>query len=71
MCSGAAYACSSLNKEGRPLRQQSSRYCIEMIAEARGRLERAFGTHSGRLPQELEFAGIADMESATRYVSGH
>jgi len=45
---------------------------IEMIAayspEARGRSERAFGTHQGRLPQELAFAGITDMEVANRYL---
>lgn len=45
---------------------------IEMIAayspEARGRSERAFGTHQGRLPQELVLAGIADMETANRYL---
>ena len=39
---------------------------IEMIAayspEARGRSERAFGTHQGRLPFELAAAGITDME---------
>jgi Winged helix-turn helix len=45
---------------------------IEMIAayspEARGRSERAFGTHQGRLPQELVLAGITDMETANRYL---
>lgn len=45
---------------------------IDMIAayspEARGRSERAFGTHQGRLPQELALAGITDMEAANRYL---
>lgn len=45
---------------------------IEMIAayspEARGRSERAFGTHQGRLPQELALAGVPDMEAANRYL---
>jgi len=45
---------------------------IEMIAayspEARGRSERAFGTHQGRLPQELALAGITGMEAANRYL---
>ena len=45
---------------------------IEMIAayspEARGRSERAFGTHQGRLPQELALAGIIDMVAANRYL---
>jgi hypothetical protein len=53
---------------GRALRQLG----IDMIAayspEARGRSERAFGTHQGRLPQELALAGISSMEAANRYV---
>ena len=46
---------------------------IDMIAayspEARGRSERAFGTHQGRLPQELALAGITDMAGANRYLT--
>ena len=46
---------------------------IEMIAayspEARGRSERAFGTHQGRLPQELALAGITRMSDANRYLA--
>jgi len=46
---------------------------IDMIAayspEARGRSERAFGTHQGRLPQELALAGITDMAQANQYLS--
>jgi hypothetical protein len=53
---------------GRALRH----LCIDMIAayspEARGRSERAFGTHQGRLPQELAAAGITDMEAANCYL---
>lgn len=45
---------------------------IEMIPayspEARGRSERAFGTHQGRLPQELALAGITDMVRANQYL---
>jgi len=54
---------------GRALKQLG----IDMIAayspEARGRSERAFGTHQGRLPQELALAGITDMASANRYLT--
>lgn len=54
---------------GRALKQLG----IEMIAayspQARGRSERAFGTHQGRLPQELALAGISGMEAANRYLS--
>ena len=45
---------------------------IEMIAaysaQARGRSERAFKTHQGRLPQELASAGISSMSEANAYL---
>lgn len=45
---------------------------IEMIAayspQARGRSERAFKTHQGRLPQELASAGISTMQEANAYL---
>lgn len=45
---------------------------IEMIPayspEARGRSERAFATHQGRLPQELAAADITTLEAANRYL---
>ncbi len=45
---------------------------IQMIEayspEARGRSERAFGTHQGRLPEELALQGITDMSEANRYL---
>ena len=48
---------------------------IDMIAayspEARGRSERAFGTHQGRLPQELALKGITDMKAANEYLKNH
>ena len=37
--------------------------------EARGRSERAFGTHQGRLPKELVYHGITDMKEANRYLT--
>ena len=58
----------NLTQFGRAMKQLG----IDMIAayspEARGRSERAFGTHQGRLPQELALAGITDMEVANRYL---
>ena len=46
---------------------------IEMIAayspQERGRSERAFGTHQGRLPKELALHGIATMDAANRYLA--
>ena len=45
---------------------------IEMIAayspEARGRSEGMFGTHQGRLPQELAATNIATLKEANRYL---
>jgi hypothetical protein len=45
---------------------------IEMIAayspQARGRSERAFSTHQGRLPLELAAAGISTMAGANHYL---
>ena len=37
--------------------------------EARGRSERAFGTHQERLVKELAFHGISDMDAANRYLA--
>jgi transposase len=45
---------------------------INMIAayspEARGRSERAFATHQGRLPNELALMGVTTMEAANKYL---
>ncbi len=45
---------------------------IQMIAayspEARGRMERSYGTWQGRLPQELRLAGITTVEAANRFL---
>lgn len=58
----------NLTQFGRAMKQLG----IEMIPayspEARGRSERAFGTHQGRLPKELAAAGITDMDAANAYV---
>jgi transposase len=58
----------NLTQFGRAMR----RLGIEMIPayspEARGRSERAFGTHQGRLPFELAAVGITDMDGANRYL---
>jgi transposase len=48
---------------------------ITMIAayspEARGRSERMFATHQGRLPHELALQGITTLEAANRYLHEH
>jgi transposase len=59
----------NLTQFGRAMKQLG----IEMIAayspEARGRSERAFSTHQGRLPKELALMGITGMDEANRYLS--
>lgn len=59
----------NLTQFGRAMQQLG----IDMIAayspEARGRSERAFGTHQGRLPQELALAGITTMAQANKYLA--
>ena len=59
----------NLTQFGRAMKQLG----VEMIPgyspEARGRSERAFRTHQGRLPKELEAAGITTMAAANRYIA--
>jgi hypothetical protein len=59
----------NLTQFGRAMQQLG----IEMIAayspQARGRSERAFATHQGRVPQELALAGITDRTQANRYLN--
>jgi transposase len=66
---GGAVDKGRLTQFGRAMRQLG----IEMIAayspQARGRSERAFGTHQGRLPQELARQGIDTLEAANRYLA--
>lgn len=58
----------NLTQFGRAMRQLG----IEMIPayspEARGRSERMFRTHQGRLPKELAAIGITEMAAANRYL---
>ena len=55
-----------------PFGKAMARLGIEMIAayspEARGRSERMFRTHQGRLVQELTLAGITDRQGANGYL---
>jgi hypothetical protein len=57
-----------LTEVGRALRQLGIEHIAAYSPEARGRSERAFQTHQGRLPQELARAGITDMGAANRYL---
>lgn len=53
---------------GRALAQLGIEHIAAYSPEARGRSERAFGTHQERLPRELAKAGIADMQQANAYL---
>jgi len=57
-----------LTEVGRALRQLGIEHIAAYSPEARGRSERAFQTHQGRLPQELARAGITTMDSANRFL---
>ena len=59
---------TNLTQVGRALKQLGIEHIAAYSPEARGRSERAFRTHQGRLPQELAKAGITDMASANRYL---
>jgi transposase len=53
---------------GKALQQLNINQIPSYSPEARGRSERAFGTHQERLPKELAKAGITDMEEANKYI---
>jgi transposase len=57
-----------LTQVGRALAQLGIHHQAAYSPEARGRSERAFGTHQERLPKELALAGISDMAQANRYL---
>jgi transposase len=58
----------NLTQFGRAMKHLGIELIPAYSPEARGRSERAFATHQGRLPQELVAAGIATLEAANRYL---
>lgn len=58
-----------LTQFGRAMKQLGIDMIPAYSPEARGRSERAFGTHQGRLPQELALAGITSMTQANQYLA--
>ena len=54
---------------GRALAQLGTTHIPSYSPEARGRMERVFGTLQSRLPPELRLAQIATVEAANRYLS--
>lgn len=59
---------SRLTQVGRALSQLGISHIPSYSPEARGRMERVFGTLQGRLPPELRLAEIATVEAANRYL---
>jgi transposase len=59
---------AQLTQFGRAMHQLGVEMIPAYSPQARGRSERAFKTHQGRLPKELSAAGITDMECANRYL---
>ena len=57
-----------LTRFGRAMKQPGIAMIPAYSPEARGRSERAFATHQGRLPKELVLAGIRDLAAANRYL---
>jgi transposase len=53
---------------GRALAQLGITHIPSYSPEARGRMERAFGTLQNRLPPELRLAGIATLQAANHYL---
>lgn len=66
--SGDKVDASNLTQVGRALKQLGIEHIAAYSPEARGRSERAFDTHQGRLPKELAKAGITAMDEANRYL---
>jgi transposase len=58
-----------LTQFGRAMKQLGIDMIPAYSPQARGRSERAFGTHQGRLPQELALAGITSMAQANHYLA--
>lgn len=58
----------TLTQVGRALAQLGIRHIPSYSPEARGRMERAFGTLQGRVPQELRLHGLGTMEAANVYL---
>lgn len=53
---------------GRALAQLGIEHIPSYSPEARGRMERFYGTWQGRLPQELRKAGITEMAAANEFI---
>ena len=59
---------AKLTQVGRALQQLGITHIPAYSPEARGRMERVFGTMQSRLPPELRLEGITTIEAANRYL---
>lgn len=60
-----------LTQVGRALMQLGISHIPSYSPEARGRMERVFGTLQGRLPQEMRLAGLRDIAAANAWLRDH
>ncbi len=66
--SGGKVDKNNLTQFGRGMTQLGINMIAAYSPEARGRSERAFATHQGRLPNELALMGVTTMEAANKYL---
>ena len=59
---------TQLTQVGRALAQLGIEHIPSYSPQARGRMERFFGSWQGRLPQELRRAGVRTLPEANRYI---
>jgi len=62
---------SRLTQFGRALKELGIQMIAAYSPQARGRMERSYGTWQGRLPQELRVAKITTVEQANRFLREH
>jgi transposase len=55
---------------GRALQELGIKMIPAYSPQARGRMERSYGTWQGRLPQELRLRGISELEGANQFLRG-
>jgi transposase len=65
---GEAVDKTKITQVGRALRELGIQMIPAYSPQARGRMERSYGTWQGRLPQELRLAGMRGMEEANRFL---
>jgi hypothetical protein len=67
---GARVAPGRPTQVGRALQELGIQMIAAYSPQARGRMERSYGTWQGRSPQELRLRGITDLERANEFLRG-